>query len=244
MNPAPKIQVQPAGPAGSGCTESMNDIVDDLMLEPDMANLSENFFDPSTNHIPGSHDLKNQPLPLYNYSDTQLEDCNTMSLPQGPGTMNTNNYLPVTSVPTTASDRNSEISRSLSYEYRENALEMAYPSRASSMSDVSSQIGGRDPWWKRCDRNGHHYRPTPASTNSAAGPSESFTRDRPDENHALTRLEGKIDMAIGAIRKLYDSGICLELFREDTKLYADLEHMRYRLLNLIETAPKDSRSYS
>lgn len=32
-----------------------------------------------------------------------------------------------------------------------------------------------------------------------------------------------------------DSGICLDLLREDKKLYDDLDHMRQRLLSLIET---------
>jgi hypothetical protein len=63
----------------------------------------------------------------------------------------------------------------------------------------------------------------------------SYTGARCMEITARDRLESKIAMAISSIKKLYDSGVYLDLLHEDARIYGDLETLQFRLHGLIQS---------
>jgi len=58
---------------------------------------------------------------------------------------------------------------------------------------------------------------------------ETVVENQDSSSQASAKLEGKIDAAISALKKLYESGVYLDMIKEDPSLVDDLESIRQRI---------------
>lgn len=57
---------------------------------------------------------------------------------------------------------------------------------------------------------------------------ETLNENQDPSSHAA-KLEVKIDAAISSLKKLYESGVYLDMIKEDPTLTADIENIRQRI---------------